>query len=271
MSTQERLGPNDREHLQDRWKPAIQPNKEPSVMVRQPDATMHPPQDNQLMSKHRVLGFKPQLRLEWRGQDGQDETDRPDHSASLGDSVASSTRIGFLVHATGDIAQGRAHYDQALMLFDPAEHHALATRFGQDVGVSILSYRSLALWMVGYPEASRADAELALKEARAISHFPTLIYALYHVSWVLNLHRDYETVSALLDELRALSEEKGALFWKISEAGGRGCLLALIGKASDAVPMLTSVLAETGSTTDCPPSDDAVISGEGLRANRPTQ
>jgi hypothetical protein len=50
------------------------------------------------MSKHRVLGFKPQLRLEWRGHDGQDETELPDHSASLGDSVASSTRIGFLVH-----------------------------------------------------------------------------------------------------------------------------------------------------------------------------
>src|SRR5450755_327544 len=36
-------------------------------MVREPDATTHPTlQDHQLMSKHRVLGFKPQLRL-WRG------------------------------------------------------------------------------------------------------------------------------------------------------------------------------------------------------------
>jgi hypothetical protein len=34
-------------------------DKEPSTMVRRPDATMQPaPQDNQLMSKHRVL--KPQ-------------------------------------------------------------------------------------------------------------------------------------------------------------------------------------------------------------------
>jgi hypothetical protein len=53
-------------------------------MVRQPDATMQPtPQDNQLMSKHRVLSFKPQLRLEWRGQDGQSETEQPQHSASV--------------------------------------------------------------------------------------------------------------------------------------------------------------------------------------------
>jgi hypothetical protein len=34
-------------------------------MVREPDATMQPAaQDNQLMSKHRVLSLKPQLRLE---------------------------------------------------------------------------------------------------------------------------------------------------------------------------------------------------------------
>jgi hypothetical protein len=75
-------------------------------MVRQPDATMQsPPQDNQLMSKHRVLSFKPQLRLEWRGEDGQSETEQPDHSASLGDSITSSTRIRFSVHAGVTIRQ----------------------------------------------------------------------------------------------------------------------------------------------------------------------
>jgi hypothetical protein len=67
-------------------------------MVREPDATMQPTlQDNQLMSKHRILGFKPQLRLEWRGQDGQNETEQPNHSASLGDSITPSTRMRFSV------------------------------------------------------------------------------------------------------------------------------------------------------------------------------
>src|SRR5229473_3636068 len=54
------------------------------------------------MSKRRVLSFKPQLRLEWRGQDGQKETEQSDHSASLGDSITSSTRIRFSVH-TGTV------------------------------------------------------------------------------------------------------------------------------------------------------------------------
>src|ERR1700722_19896759 len=73
-------------------------------MVRQPDATVQAtPQDNQLMSKHRVLSLKPQLRLEWRAQDGQNETKQPDHSASLGDSITSSTRTGFSVHTRPSI------------------------------------------------------------------------------------------------------------------------------------------------------------------------
>jgi hypothetical protein len=45
------------------------------------------PQDNQLVSKHRVLSLKPQLRLEWRGQDGQSKPDQRDHRANLADSV----------------------------------------------------------------------------------------------------------------------------------------------------------------------------------------
>jgi hypothetical protein len=59
---------------------------------------MQPTPQEKLMSKHRVLCFKPQLRLEWRGQDGQNETEQPDHSANLGDSITASTQMRFSVH-----------------------------------------------------------------------------------------------------------------------------------------------------------------------------
>jgi hypothetical protein len=102
-------------------------------MVGEPDATMQPaPQDNQLMSKHRVLSFKPHLRLEWRGQDGQHETEQPDHSASLGDSITSSTRIRFSVHtppATAGCSR-RARRD----LFNSRVVSDLNTRFCFDRG-----------------------------------------------------------------------------------------------------------------------------------------
>ena len=86
--------------------------------------------------------------------------------------------MGISLLRTGDIAESRAHYDQALALYDPAEHRPLATRFGQDIRVTILCYRSWALWMLGYPEAALADTEHALKDAREIGQAATLMYAL---------------------------------------------------------------------------------------------
>jgi hypothetical protein len=95
----ERLGADDCKNLKDGRKPAVEQDKEPAITVCEPDATMEPaPQNNQLLPKHRVLGLQPHLRLEWSGQDGQDENQKPDHSASLSDSVTSSTRITFSVH-----------------------------------------------------------------------------------------------------------------------------------------------------------------------------
>jgi hypothetical protein len=50
---------------------------------------------------------------------------------------------------TGDIAEGREHFNRGIALYDPAEHRPLATRFGADIEVTILSSRSWALWMLG--------------------------------------------------------------------------------------------------------------------------
>jgi len=54
----------------------------------------------------------------------------------------------------GNFTEGRAHFDQALLHYDPTVHRPLATRFGQDLRVSALTYRSWVLWLLGYPEAA---------------------------------------------------------------------------------------------------------------------
>jgi hypothetical protein len=40
--------------------------------------------------------------------------------------------IGTSLLFTGDITEGRSHMDQAIALYDSAEHRLLATRFGQE-------------------------------------------------------------------------------------------------------------------------------------------
>jgi class 3 adenylate cyclase/predicted ATPase len=155
-----------------------------------------------------------------------------------------------LVH-TGEIAQGRAHYDQALALFDPAVHRSLATRFGQDIGVMTLSFRSWARWLLGYPEAALADTDTALKDARGIGQAATLMFALLNGSFTHILCGNYATANVETDELAALAEEKGALLWKAFGMSTQGCLLALTGKSASAVHIITSgikALRSTGAT-----------------------
>src|SRR5450631_3228654 len=67
---------------------------------------------------------------------------------------------------TGDLIDGKEHYDRALAIYDPVEHRPLATRSGRDLGVALLSFRSACVWQLGYPAASRNDADRAVKNAR---------------------------------------------------------------------------------------------------------
>ena len=150
--------------------------------------------------------------------------------------------------STGDIAEGRAHYDQALALYDPTEHRPLAMRFGQDAGVTVLCHRSWALFCLGYPEAALADAQNAYKDAREIGHAATLMHALAYASFIHIQCGNYLTANALVDELVTLADEKGALFWKAIGMTHQGWLFARTGKTSDAVHMITSGLKVWRST-----------------------
>jgi class 3 adenylate cyclase/predicted ATPase len=160
--------------------------------------------------------------------------------------------MGVSLLCTGNIAEGRAHSDRALALYNPAAHRQLAIRFGQDTGVSVLSYRSLALWMLGYPGAALADAENALKDAREIGQTATLMFALFHTSFTHMLSGDYLAANAEVDELVKLANEKGALPWKAGGMMWQGILNTLVGEASKAVQVLTSgVTAHRSTRSTC--------------------
>ncbi len=104
-----------------------------------------------------------------------------------------------------------------------------------------LVFRSIALWMLGYPEAALADNDHALKDAREIGQAATLMFALSYVSTPIRCG-NCASVNVQLDELLALADEKSAPYWKALGVTYQGCVSALTGKAADAVPMITSGL-----------------------------
>jgi hypothetical protein len=91
-------------------------------------------------------------------------------------------------------------------------------------------------------------------EYRTIQAGP-LMSALSFTSMTHCYFGNYAAANALLDELLALADEKGAPQWKAMGIVGQGYVLALTGKASDAIEMLTAAITairSTGATLSMP-------------------
>jgi hypothetical protein len=163
--------------------------------------------------------------------------------------------VGPSLLLTGSFAEGRAHLDRAFALYEPLEHRALATRFGTDPGVTILGWRSWAVWCLGYPDAALMDAHHALQHAREIGQAATLMVALSVGAWTQQFCGNYVAASSLVDELVALATDKGAAWFKVIGTLQKGQLSALTGNASLALQTITpalTALRSTGGTTYIP-------------------
>jgi predicted ATPase len=156
--------------------------------------------------------------------------------------------MGVALVLTGNFAEGRAHLDQVIALYDPVEHRPLAARFAQDPRVSALIFRSLALWALGYPEAALAGTEQALREARETGHAGALMNAMSLTCLTQLISGNYATAQAQSDELIGLGEEKGSVYWKAAGMLRRAGVLALTGNPSDAVSIFTSAIPVWRST-----------------------
>jgi predicted ATPase len=155
--------------------------------------------------------------------------------------------VGISLQSAGDITGGRAHYDQAIALYDPVQHRPLATRFGQDSRVVTVSRRSAAMWLLGYPDAALADAQHALTYAREIGHAASLMYTLRHGWFARCQCGNYATADALAAELGSLADEKSAALWKAYGMLHQSCVLVLTGNLA-AVQMITSGLTAIRAT-----------------------
>jgi class 3 adenylate cyclase/predicted ATPase len=177
--------------------------------------------------------------------------DRAEKQAASGPLMTGHRLVGTSLLYAGQFEEARAHLDRAIELYNPAKHRILATRFGQDARVAALFYRSRALWPLGYPDAALMDADLAVKDARETGQAASLMPALGLTS-TTHIHCGrYAEATALLDELIALAEDKGANLWKAFAAMNKDFVVALIEKPANAIEMISSGLMAwraTGAT-----------------------
>jgi predicted ATPase len=151
--------------------------------------------------------------------------------------------LGVTLLCMGDPAEGLSHIDRSLAFYDPAVHHPLATRFGHDVGVAALTFRPLALWLLGYPTTALLETSRARDAARQTDHIPTLLLTLNSTALTHICCRDHAAAAVHLNECINLAQGKSP-FMKGFATVRRGCVLAQTGQASDAIQEISDGAAE---------------------------
>ncbi|MBR0801563.1 AAA family ATPase [Bradyrhizobium jicamae] len=143
----------------------------------------------------------------------------------------------------GELQTAKSHLDRAIALYRPTEHRALATRFGQDIGVAALAYRAYALCRLGYPERALADTEHAFHSAQDLGQTGTLAYALLEESWVNFLCGRFVVAEARAQELSALSQKHRLSYWGTWGRLFLGWVFAVTGRGDEAVELISSSLS----------------------------
>jgi predicted ATPase len=113
----------------------------------------------------------------------------------------------------GEFTRAREHQEHGIALYAPQQHQSHAFLYGHDPGMACLSYASIALWLLGFPDQARRRSEEALALARRLAHPNSLAYALDFAALLSQFLREGQRVQELADDAMTLTSEQKIPFW----------------------------------------------------------
>jgi predicted ATPase len=146
--------------------------------------------------------------------------DRAEHLLFLGDTtgdlgmrIEGHFTLGDTLFWRAGFAESRRHLEKVADLYSFDEHGSHSVIFGQDPGVSGLSYLSFTLWALGFPEQALERSRQARALAERRSHPFSTAWAL-GCSALLNQFRgDHAETLRYAKETIAHSQDQGQPFW----------------------------------------------------------
>lgn len=112
--------------------------------------------------------------------------------------------------------------EQAMALYDPAQHKALAYTYGTDFHIMSACHLAFALWHIGALGRAAKLGQQALTDAISFGHTNTLCYALSHLCLLYAIARDFPQMESVANQLFALASERELPFWAITAGFYRG-------------------------------------------------
>jgi predicted ATPase len=160
-------------------------------------------------------------------------------------------QLGNVLFYRGEPAAARTHLTQALALYDPPAHRALAVRYGLDLGVGAGSFLARVLWSLGFPDQALQHSQAARTLAEEVAHPYSLAQALVYAATVHQCRREVLAAHAQAAAARTLATEQGLASWVARGTVLHGWALAMQGQGEAGLAAIRQGLAAdlaTGST-----------------------
>jgi adenylate cyclase len=152
----------------------------------------------------------------------------------------------------GELTKTLEHAQQMNAVYDPVKHSFLAHIFSFDLGIMNRGFASLALWFMGYPDQAREEYKTALEHARQLGHPFTLAFALVGACELYWFLREPENIARHVEELAAVSEEKGLVYWEAHAVFYKGEKRVSAGKIQEGLAEMRrglNIMLATGTLT----------------------
>ena len=144
--------------------------------------------------------------------------------------------VGMAFLTGGEPALAQPHHTQALAIYTPQAHRALALRYAFDLAVGSHTFLAWDVWFLGYPDRAIQHSQTALTWAHEVIHPPSLAHALYFTSALHQFRREAPATQAQAAALMTLATEQGFALRLAQGTVLHGWALAMQGQARRALP-----------------------------------
>jgi class 3 adenylate cyclase/predicted ATPase len=150
--------------------------------------------------------------------------------------------VGTALFWLGAVASAHTHFVQGIALYDPQQHSASASLYGDDGGVMCLSYAARALCFLGYPDQALARSHEAVALAQQLAHPLNLGFALVFAAMVHQYRREVRAVQERVEAVISLAMAQDFPLWLAQGAILRGWTLTQQGQPQEGIAQITQGL-----------------------------
>jgi predicted ATPase len=146
--------------------------------------------------------------------------------------------MGHTLFYMGAVASAHTHYAQGIALYDPTQHRASASLYGDDAGVVCRIYAARALWCLGYPNQGLVRSQEALTLAQQMAHPFSLGYALSAAALFHQFRREMPAAQEYAESAISLATEQGFPHWMAVGTILHSWALAQQGQAQEGIEQI---------------------------------